>query len=123
MVVVIVGILATIAIPSYSAFVRKARRTDATAFLSQAAGEQERFFSENNSYASSLTALGYDDAYTDDGFYSVAVTAGTTSYTLTASIVSDGLQSSDTDCATFTLTSTGARTAASADGTTNTTCW
>jgi len=122
-VVVIIGILATIAIPSYSAFVRKARRTDATAFLSEAAGEQMRFFSENNTYATDLATLGYDDGYTDDGYYSVTVTGATTNFSLTATVVSTGLQSTDTDCASFTITSTGAMTAARSDGTTNPACW
>jgi len=47
----IVGILAAIAIPSYSAYVKRTNRTDATRSLSVTAQALERCYSQNFSYA------------------------------------------------------------------------
>ena len=60
--VAIVGILATIAYPSYVSQVEKSRRTEAKSLLLRAANRQERFYSTTspNSYAANMTALGYD---------------------------------------------------------------
>lgn len=52
--VVIIGILAAIAYPSYRNYVTQSRRSDAQIALTQAANQQERFFTECNAYASSL---------------------------------------------------------------------
>lgn len=49
-VVVIVAILASIAYPSYQEQVRKSRRGDAGAVLTQSAQWMERFFTENSRY-------------------------------------------------------------------------
>ncbi|MEK7816154.1 MAG: type IV pilin protein [Pseudomonadota bacterium] len=54
--VVIIGILAAIAYPSYQNYTRQTRRSDAQIALTQAANQQERFFTECNSYAPSITA-------------------------------------------------------------------
>lgn len=48
--VIIVGILATIAYPSYMDSIRKSRRADAKAALSNAAQALERHFTEKNTY-------------------------------------------------------------------------
>ena len=54
--VVIIGILAAIAYPSYQNYTKQTRRSDAQIALTQAANQQERFFTECNSYAPSITA-------------------------------------------------------------------
>ena len=56
---VIVSILAALAIPSYSAYVRKSRRTDAKNALLDMASLEERFFTTNNTYSSTPSDLGY----------------------------------------------------------------
>lgn len=53
-VVVIVGILAAIAYPSYRNYMVQTRRSDAHIALTQAATQQERFFTECNYYAKTL---------------------------------------------------------------------
>lgn len=120
--VAIVGIIAAIAIPSYNGYVVQSRRTDAVAFLMAVAGDQVRFFSENNSYATSMTALGYanDAEPSENGHYTVSVTSTSSSvYTLTATPAGD--QTKDTACANFTIDSIGTKnisgTATRAD------CW
>ncbi|MCR4302507.1 MAG: prepilin-type N-terminal cleavage/methylation domain-containing protein [Sulfuricaulis sp.] len=53
--VVILGILASIAYPGYRSYATQARRADAKIALTQLANMQERFFTECNHYATSLT--------------------------------------------------------------------
>ena len=53
--VAIVGILAAIAIPSYSAYVRRANRSDATRALTLDAQAFERCYSQNFTYAGCAT--------------------------------------------------------------------
>ena len=55
-VLVIIGILGAIAYPSYRRYTTETRRSDAHIALTQIANLQERFFTECNTYASSLTA-------------------------------------------------------------------
>ena len=49
--VAIVGILAAIAFPSYQDSLRKSRRTDGKNALTQAVANMERFYAQNNTYA------------------------------------------------------------------------
>lgn len=89
-VVVIIGILAAIAYPGYQKYVTQTRRSDAQIALTQAANQQERFFTECNYYAktasgsracgSSSTAgvLGVS-ALSPDGHYAITMVAPTSS--------------------------------------------
>ncbi len=52
--VVIIGILAAIAYPGYQNYAKQTRRSDAQIALTQAANQQEKFFSECNHYAQIL---------------------------------------------------------------------
>jgi type IV pilus assembly protein PilE len=56
-VVVIVGVLAAIALPSYSAHLRKSARAEAQALLTDAASRQQQFLVDRRRYADTLTAL------------------------------------------------------------------
>lgn len=126
--VAVVGILAAIAYPSYSSSVMKSRRTDAKAKLLEVAQRQERFYTERNTYTTTLADLGYPSGTlkSDNGHYTITAAAsggaGNTianSYTLTATPT--GSQASDTKCGNFTLTHTNVKsvsgTSAAAD------CW
>ena len=122
--VAIVGILAAIAIPSYSAYLTKTRRTDATVFLVEAAGEQVRFRSERNEYADDLEELGYESAVmtTPEGHYTVSVdpdATGTNAFELVATPVPGGVQEGDVECGSFRITSTGRRYTSTGAGD----CW
>lgn len=83
--VVIVGILAAIGYPSYQNYVKQTRRSDAQIALTQAANQQERFFTECNAYAASLAGtrscgagtLGYGTA-SPESHYILSMTASAT---------------------------------------------
>ncbi len=53
-VVVIIGVITAIAYPGYSRYMQQTRRTDAQIALTNAASAQERFFSDCNTYATTL---------------------------------------------------------------------
>jgi type IV pilus assembly protein PilE len=96
-----------------------------------AAALQEKFFSNNNTYTTDMTALGLDNtdpAITESGYYSVdaAACAGetiSTCYLLTAT--AQGGQSDDSKCPTMTINSRGAKggSGAQCNCATDDTCW
>ncbi|NIC07633.1 type IV pilin protein [Halomonas sp. DX6] len=79
--VAVIAILASIAIPSYRGYVERATRTDAHAGLMEAAGQLERCYTVNNSYAGCSTI-----SSSPDGNYSISLTSAAATYTLTASL-------------------------------------
>jgi type IV pilus assembly protein PilE len=54
--VAIVAILAAVALPSYSQYMRKARRGDAQSFMSEVAARQQHFLLDRRTYATDITA-------------------------------------------------------------------
>lgn len=128
-VVTIVALLATIALPSYRDSVRKANRTEGRAALTEVAAREEKYFSNNNTYTDDLSDLGYDGATfdTENGYYTIAVENGACGDTvncfkLTATI--NGGQQDDTGCTELSLQDTGVK-GAEDDGGADTTaaCW
>lgn len=112
--VVVIGILAAIAYPSFTEQMRKARRADAKTALLTAAQTLERFYTENNTYVGA-TAGGAGStipnwAPTDRPFanrtYDVAISA-LTANTFTVQATRAGVQVSDLNCGDYTLTNTG----------------
>jgi type IV pilus assembly protein PilE len=71
----IISLLTITALPNYQAFVSKGRRADGQALLLHIATLQERWFTENMTYASSLSALGYAaEVHTSEkGYYTVTL--------------------------------------------------
>ena len=114
-VVVIVAILAAIAVPSYTSYMLDSRRVDGVSFLTEVAGEQIRFFSENNRFATTMAELGYGGdatANSDEGFYTLSITTSNANqaYVLRATPVAGGPQAKDTECAVLTLNSSKQKT-------------
>ncbi|GAB1103233.1 MAG: type IV pilin protein [Shewanella algae] len=115
--VVILGILAAIAYPSYTQYIAKSTRSEAHAALMRLANLQEQYYLDNRTYATDMTKLGLNASpfITENGHYSIAST-GTGSFTLTAT--AQGVQASrDSKCKTLTLTDAGVKGGASAE------CW
>lgn len=119
-VVVIIGILAAIAYPSYDEYVKRGNRTEGQAFLSDVAARQERYFAQNNAYITSVAnikKLGLDNANSPTSKYTVAIGTGGGGYTLTAT------QSfGDIKCGNLTLNALGVR-GRSGGGKTVEECW
>ena len=82
--VAIVGILASIAIPSYTAYIKSANRTDATRNMTFDAQALERCYSQNFTYIGCATAPA-GTATTTQGYYSITIATPTaSSFTITA---------------------------------------
>lgn len=118
--VVIVAILAAVAFPSYQRYVLRSHRVEGQALLSEAAARQERYYTQNNAYASNAGALNMTSYVNGLQYYSLAISNVTaTSYTLTAT--AKGAQAKDGECLSLILDQAGTR---SNTGTgTGTTCW
>jgi len=104
--IVIVSILASIAIPAYSKYVQRARRSDAINAVQLAAAAEEKYYFANNHYGDS-TALGITTS--TEGYYTIAITNPTDTQHYLITATPTGAQAADTDCAAFTLDNTGAR--------------
>lgn len=119
-VVVILGILAAVAYPSFQEQVRKSRRADGKAVLMETAQQLERCYTRFGRYndAGCGVALPADSA---EGYYSVSAGALTaSSFTLNAAPQGD--QANDARCGTLRLTSTGLQGSQGADTDAND-CW
>jgi type IV pilus assembly protein PilE len=98
----LVATLASIAIPSYLQQQRQARRTDAWGALQQLQVDQVRWRAQHERYADSLEALGWPQALSQRGHYSLRIAhADADAYTLEAWPV--GAQSGDQRCAPLRL--------------------
>jgi type IV pilus assembly protein PilE len=90
-VVVVIAVLGTIAVPSYQDYTKRARRSEAQVALSEMANLQEKFFAETLSYAPGIDITDPNNklAYrtrTENGYYDLRVIALSTTvgYTLQA---------------------------------------
>lgn len=129
-VVAIVGILAAIAVPAYTNYVREANRTDAQTSLLALANEQEKQFPTANTYTAVMTQLSCTaTGVTPQGAYChgvgaefrtgkelyviTAPTASATAFTLQAVARTGTSQDKDNspiDCRTMTVDNTGRKT-------------
>ena len=146
-VVAIIGILAAIAMPNFSAQLNKSRRAEGMNALLEVQQAQTRLRSNCRFYAqllvndnndgtndsnclasAALTVLEVDTA-TPEGYYAVTISAGTASanaYTATAT--AQDRQFDDTDCRTLILTVSGnnpdgVRSSTDSGGAASTGCW
>lgn len=105
--VAIVAILAAIAYPSYEEQVRKTRRAEGKAALSEVASRLERCYTRFNAY-DHVTCAGVASMTSENGYYLISASAiAASSYTLQAAPQQS--QSSDTRCGTLTLDHVGRR--------------
>ena len=129
-VVVIVGLLAALAMFNYNKYGYRARRADGKEMLMRVASAQERYFTNFNQYADSLTKLGFSATNScstlgasEKCYYVVSTANGTSkdtqSYLLTATPQAPS-QSGDV-CKNLTLDNTGTKSYTGQQ--TNGNCW
>lgn len=106
--VVIIAIIAAIALPSYIDSVRKSKRASAKSTMLQVSQREERYYTENNAYAS-LTTLGYSATtiYSDGNTHAITIAAGSTGSLSTSYVITATPQSDDPTCGNLTITNTG----------------
>jgi len=117
-VVAIVGILSSVAYPSFMSQIRKSRRSDAAVATSEILQAQERWRANNQNYVTTTSlltttppnGLGLISLTTSGGYYLLSVSTNSATgcttggcYTTTATAVSGKSQASDTGCTTLTV--------------------
>ena len=103
-VVAVIGILASIAFPQYTAYTERARRAEGRSALLNAAALEERYYSDNNQFAALATA-GISTS-SENGYFTLSMTlddANKQSFTLTGTP-----NAADSKCTTLTFTNAGA---------------
>ncbi|OQW85010.1 MAG: type IV pilin [Proteobacteria bacterium ST_bin16] len=120
--VAILGILASIAVPSYQNYVRQSNRAVAKSLLYENAQFMERFYSQNNQYDATVGADGIANTGGDDVAVTLPITqsprSGTAQYNISLQAVTNntfilqavpvGSMAGDV-CGTLTLSNTGAQ--------------
>ena len=117
-VLVILGVLSSLAFGFFRDNVISANRTEGRSALQTAAGTLEKCRSLYGSY--NHANCNYADFTTDTNLYQVTGNILASSFTLTATPVSGEPQASDADCTTLTLTNTGVKGGSGADASE---CW
>jgi type IV pilus assembly protein PilE len=130
-VIVVVGILAAIAVPTYRNYLLRTQRTDARTALLKAQTAQERYLLQQNRYATDAefdqpppAGLG-QPRESENGFYQLAVLNATpTDYQLTATPIAGRSQQDDARCALFRIDQNGIKYAEDTGGAIRTEdCW
>jgi len=125
-VVLIIGVLGTIAVNSYRGYLLRTNRTEARMALLQIQANQEKFFLQNNRYADTAElSLGTTadppglgiPATTPSSYYTITLARPTTTtYTATATAI-NGQTKDAAACQTLTINEVGTRTPTGND------CW
>lgn len=124
-VLAILGILFSLALPAYQESIREGGRAEARSLLLQVAADQERFYSDNNSYSSAASPLSRPiiaALASEAGLYRVTVAAcatGTIANCFIATATPQGAQAADT-CTSLTVSNTGLK---GATGDSVDSCW
>lgn len=124
-VIVVVSILASIAVPSYRQYVLRTHRAEGKTAIMQAAAAQEKFYLQHNRYAiddeideAPPNGLGMPTT-TENGWYTLEIdvddAGNPQAWTITATAA--GSQATDTHCASLSFNSSGEKEA------TNDDCW
>src|SRR5262245_59514616 len=116
-VIVVLAVLASIAVPSYRRYMIRSNRTEATAALLQMQTAQEKFFLQNNRYATDdEIADGPPDGLglpttTQSGYYDISLADGlpTNQFRATAVPAADRGQKDDDACTSMTIDESGVK--------------
>ncbi|MFZ9441004.1 MAG: type IV pilin protein [Hylemonella sp.] len=123
--VAIIGILASIAYPSYVNYIVRANRSAAQSFMYAVANKQEQYMLNARAYAANFSLLNISVPAEVSPHYTITVAADMAAtpptYTVTAQPIGAQL-SNDTKCGTLILNSTGEKTI-SGTATSYAECW
>jgi type IV pilus assembly protein PilE len=125
-VVAIVAILAMVALPSYTRYGYRARRSDGQQLLMRVANAQERYYGTFNKYGGDPVTgdLKLGSATSEKGYYTVAITSTDLTKGYTATVTPTNGQQRDV-CGALSIDSRGNKLPAASDTTKNTNgnCW
>lgn len=114
-VIVILGILAAIAVPSYRRYLLRSQRTEAKIALLQLQTAEEKFYMQNNAFTddvdgASPAGLGLPNT-TETGKFDIDVDVDDDAQTFvaTAKPRAGGGQADDKECGTFTINNRGTK--------------
>ena len=140
-VLIMLGVVTSIAVPHYASFVRDARRADAVSDTTRILSQQELFYGNNgNRYAANVAQLGLpvyggnnDTTITSDGNYSItmrncagnAIAATDSCIMLTAEALAGTSQRKDINCRKLIVNSHGGQRSEDSSGSVSTdgSCW
>ncbi len=108
-VLVITGILASMAYPGYIAYETHAQRNRAAAALLQLSAILESYFSENGTYENTTIAALNADTLIQGIAYRLAIVSASETHFSIAAIPKDRQANRDSACGTLTLTDIGLR--------------
>ncbi|WP_299802199.1 type IV pilin protein [uncultured Shewanella sp.] len=110
--VAIIGILASIAYPSYIDYVNQSARSDAKVLLIEAANKQEQLYLDSRTYTANMTTLGYSGSPTlsENGYFKISSEVPAKGqFKLTATATGDHAYR-DQVCNSMTINESGVKT-------------
>ena len=131
-VMIIVGILTAIAVPSYRSYVLRSQRSDAKDALLALATQQEKHYLQCNTYATAIAGATncvagelQGAAVSKNGWYQLTIPGGdATTFSVQATAIAGESQFQDKACRIFTVTQAGVRSALDSSDADNTAeCW
>lgn len=115
--VAILAILLSIAIPNYSNYLLRAKRSEGRSTLMDVIARQERFYSDNQRYANSLSDIGLNSAISENGYYTITVSS-TTPFQAAIATATPKAPFVDAECGALSITTANVRSSGG-----GTDCW
>ena len=118
-VIAIIGIIASVALPSYTGYVERARATGMTSALAQMRIRMEQFYQDNRTYAGNNAVLCAAPTGTDTTHFTFAcsTTPSTTAYAITAT------GTGSMNGYIYSINQANAKSSSTPDGGGNANCW